>query len=309
MIWKLCKEQYPGIIEMARVFTDRGKNNYDNHVTIEGGTGSGKSMFTFTLVHVQAHIIGRNFNLENQTLFIPDQGELKKAVKSLDPIEALWLDEAIRSLDKKQWYKLDQIELNHIVKTERWRGNTIYYNIQRFAELTETFRNDNIKFRIYVIPRYAAILYVKDEDKDVEDPWHVRNNLSIKYFNPNKGQTRYKAIMPPSERLMKERKLPNYYMDSFYPNLEEHEVLKEYWAYYQALKKRSREIEKQKEEKGKEPIQTAKALRVKQVVERLTAALSKEMGVPKVEIYRRFGKDLVTESFFYPARNPVESEA
>lgn len=249
LIYKLCKEHYPGIITMAKIFLDRTKNQYDNHVSVEGGTGSGKSMFTFILVHVIHYLNDTTFKMNKQILFIPDQGELKKEFHNLKENDVMWLDEAIRALDKKQWYKIDQQDLNHIVKTERYKQNTIFYLIQRFAEFTETFRNDNIKFRIYIVPRYAAVLYIKDDDKDIEDPWHNRENLSIKYRNSYTGQTRYKAVMTPQERLAKEKKLPNYFCDSPFPDLSRHEVLKEYWNYYKFLKEESRRRAREKAEK------------------------------------------------------------
>jgi len=232
---------------MAKLFVDRIKNDNDNHVAIEGGTGCGKSNFTFFLVHCIHYLLHTNFDMEKQTLFIPSGDEMNKKMANLRQGDVYWMDEAIRALDKKQWYKIDQIEMNQNVKTERWRNNTILYNIQRFIELNESFRNDNIQFRIYIIPRFAAILFVKDIDKDVEDPWHRRENLHIKFGN-RKGSIRYTAIKTDEERLKGEIRCPNYFMHEFFPNVKAFPELIEYWDYYNWLKKESRVQKKEKEE-------------------------------------------------------------
>lgn len=248
IIYDYIKENHPGIIKIARIFIERVKNDFDNHATIEGGTGSGKSAFTFILVCVMHELINKTFNINKHCLFIPDEGELRRKVRSLDRYGVIWLDEAIRSLDKKKWFNADQIDLNQTVKTERWRNNTIFYNIQRFAELTETFRNDNIFLRIFIIERYAAVLYIKDRDKDIDDPWHIKRNISIKYKN-KWGATRYNPMMSTEKRLHKERTLPNYVMDTRYPNPEDIPGAKIYWDFYKQLKQQSRVVDKQKDEK------------------------------------------------------------
>lgn len=251
LIYKYCKENFPGIIKMAKVFIDHVKEDFDNHVSVEGGTGSGKSAYTFILVSVMHELMNKTFSIPKHCLFIPNEGELMRKVRNLDNYGVFWLDEAIRALDKKRWYNSDQIDLNHTVKTERWRNNSIFYNIQRFAELTETFRNDNIYFRIFIIKKHAAILYVKDEDKDIEDPWHIKANISIKYKNKY-GATRYNPLLSVEARLNKERKLPNYFMDTLFPAPDAIPEVKEYWEYYKALKEKSRADAKEKQQEKKD---------------------------------------------------------
>lgn len=239
-VYKYCKQYYPNIIKICEFLYKRAKFlQYDNQVSIEGETGSGKSMFTLILACCYQAKLGRKLCMEDQCLFVPDEGELKREIRSLKEFDIYWIDEAIRALDKKRWFNKDQIDINHIVKTERWRRNTIFYLIQRFSEFTESFRNFNIYWRIYIVPHYAAILYAKDIDKDIEDPWHGKHNLSIKY-KTFRGTTRYKALLTPEFRLKKEQNLPNYVIDTRFPNLEEVPHLKPMWDYYQNLKELSR---------------------------------------------------------------------
>ena len=109
-LYKLCKEEYPGLITIAKLLLRRAQNNYDNHIAIEGITGSGKSMFALCLIMLMHRISKVKYEIENQTLFIPDEGELKKTIGGLRPLAVYWIDEAIRALDKKRWWAADQIE-------------------------------------------------------------------------------------------------------------------------------------------------------------------------------------------------------
>lgn len=298
IIYQFCKQYYPGLIKIAKVFIDHTKNDFDNHVSVEGGTGSGKSAWTFLVVHIIHEMLHNTFNLKKQCLFIPDEGELKHKMHNLKQHESFWLDEAIRALDKKRWWDADQIDMNHIVKTERWRNNTVFYNIQRFAELTETFRNDNIYFRIFIIKKFASVLYVKDEDKDIEDPWHVKNNLSIKYKNKY-GATRYSPIMTPRERLLKERKCPNYFMDSEFPDPGAIPGIKEYWEYYKNLKMASREREKEKSQRKaeKKGMNKYEAKYKKELSRVMTQLLAEHKGTKK-ELVKKFGLELSEPAYY-----------
>lgn len=239
-VYDYCKKNCPGIIKIARFFIRRTKLQFDNQVAIEGVTGSGKSMFTFLLACCNQQLLRKKLIIEKQCCFVPNEGELKKEIRALAPGEIYWIDESIRALDKKRWYQQDQMDLNVIVKTDRYKTNTIFYLIQRFAELTESFRNHNIYWRIYIIPHYAAVLFAMDIDKDIEDPWHTKHNLSIKYKS-YRGSTRYQALINPETRLKKEIKLPNYVDHTLFPNLEDIPHLKPCWIYYQMLKHASRE--------------------------------------------------------------------
>ena len=251
ILYKLCKEEYPELIKIAKLFLDKANNNYDNHIAIEGITGSGKSMFTLIIILLMHHISGLRFNMKKQTLFIPNENELRQNIRGLKPLAVYWIDEAIRALDKKRWYNQDQIELNHIIKTERWKRNTIMYCMPDFREFSNSFRTHNIFFRIYIVPRAAAIVNVKDIDKDVVDPWHTKINLKIKFERTTRNNfniTRYKAVMTSRERIEKEMKLPNYFTHSEFPDLSKHEYLKHIWEYYINLKEESRKEEKYREE-------------------------------------------------------------
>lgn len=235
LIWDICEKEFPEQIEIAELFHDRVKNEYDNHVSIEGGTGSGKSMATLIQMHLGYRLKKKMFDIKKHCVFVPDEGELKTALDDIQIGLPFWVDEAIKALDKHFWYKIEQIQLNHRAKTDRYKLNTIFYNMQRFSEFNESFRNSNIYFRLIVIPRTAMVLRIKDEDPDIEDPWHIRESVSAKNKDDN-GNLKINVVRTPFERLNKERLVPNYYMDADLLDMNKYPDLKEYWEYYKALR-------------------------------------------------------------------------
>lgn len=237
LIWDICEKEFPEQIEIAQLFHDRVKQEYDNHVSIEGGTGSGKSMVTLIQMHLGYKLKKKLFDIKKHCIFVPDEGELKTALDSLDMGLPFWVDEAIKALDKHFWYKIEQIQLNHRAKTERYKLNTIFYNMQRFSEFNEAFRNSNIFFRLIVIPRTAVVLRIKDEDADCEDPWHIKKSIEAK----NRDE-RFGIIRTPQERLIKERLVPNYYMDADLLNMNNYPDLMEYWTYYKAMRDEAKRL-------------------------------------------------------------------
>ena len=245
-LYKISKEHYPNLIKMAKYFIARNKNEYDNQVAIEGSTGSGKSMFTFVLILISYHMLGKTFNVRNQVMFIPTENQLRNAIPKLNHCDHYWIDEAIRALDKHFWYRLEQIELNQLVKTDTRRMElSMLYNIQRFRELTESFRNHNIQTRIFVIMRTYAVMYIRDDDKDIEDPWHTKENIkkksSWKELSGGGGYYKYSVAKTPEEILSREKKCIGYEMHTNFPDLSSIPGLTELWDYYKLLKDESRE--------------------------------------------------------------------
>lgn len=287
-IYQIAKENYPGLISIAKFFIDRQRNQYDNQVTVEGVTGSGKSMLTFIMTHILHHMLKKTFDPGRQILFAPNEGELKRKMLGLKKHDVFWLDEAIRALDKHFWYNVDQIEMNQLVKTRRKNYNTIFYNIQRFKELTESFRNHNIQSRLYIINRFAVIHFVRDDDKDVEDPWHTKENLSIKYRN-FKGLFRYQAIMTQHERLAKEIRLPNYMAHSDFFSMEDYPDLKEYWEKFTQYSndKTKEALDRQASTKEAKTI-TRTDLRYRKMMEKIVKKYAKK-GIKHNELNEMLG--------------------
>lgn len=250
-LYKICKEHYPKIIQIAKYLIDRNKNEYDNQVAIEGSTGSGKSMFSLVLTMVCYHMLRREFNIEKQMMFIPTENQLRNAIPTLQHCDHYIIDEAIRALDKHFWYKLDQIEINQLVKTDTRRMElSMFYNIQRFRELTESFRNHNIQTRIFILKRAFAIMYIRDDDKDIDDPWHTKTNINKKSVAA--GGYNYQVALTIPQMLERERKCTGYYLHTEMPDISSIPDLLDVWNYYKALKNKSRDDAEREREAQKE---------------------------------------------------------
>jgi len=259
----------------------RVNNEEANHVTIEGGTGSGKSHFTLVLMFVISYMNKNVFDLKKQMLFIPDEKELEESLRALPEGGVLCLDEALRALHKHNWYAKEQQALNMFAKTERYRLSTILYNVQSFSELTNTFRNSNIQIRIIIIRKYGYVVRIKDDDPDMPDPWHIALNIKRKY-----GATllKYDSLLTPEERLKKERKCAGVQFYGLYPNFKSVADGELFWEYYRYERDKSRttvkEKAKEKEEKKKEDNVTKSERRYRKDYLKAVAYVQKQTGMP-----------------------------
>lgn len=282
-IYRYCRKYYPDLIKFCRLLHRRAaRNKFQNYVGIEGETGAGKSTFTLAVCCCLQHMFQKKFNIERHVLFIPREDELRQRAADLKEFEVFWIDEAIRALDKKKWYMQDQIDLNHIAKTERYKKNTIFLLMPRFSEFNETFRNNNIFWRVYIIPQHSAVVYAKDVDKDVPDPWHTRNNLQIK-FNRS-YRTKYRALLDPDARLDNERKLPNYVLDTTFPDFEKLPQFSEFWRYYEYLKEKSRYDRKNKDTKKQDDSLNIRERKYRHIAANLVSVIQKKFKARISEI-------------------------
>lgn len=254
-LWKLqrnvylyCKKHHQTLIFLAKFLRDRIANEGDNHVTVEGGTGSGKSHFTIVLMFLVSHLNKTLFDLDKQMLFIPSQKELEEKWKAVPHKQVLCLDEAMRALHKHDWYNKEQQALNLHVKTERRKLNTVLYNIQSFHELTKTFRDSNIHARILIIRKYGYTVRLPDESHDEPDKWHMSDNIKIMRSYTNK----HGIFLPPKERLALEKRAIGVQFYGKYPDFKLIPDGDKFWEYYCLSRDNSRNLLKEKEEQKKE---------------------------------------------------------
>jgi hypothetical protein len=113
--------------------------------------------------------------------------------------------------------------------------------IPRFRDLTESFRNHRVKIWIHVVSRGIAIVYIRDDDPHVKDPWHIDDNLKRKewFFR------RYKVIdRKLGQKISMEKRTTNYFLHFDFPDLPD-DIKKKYIE----LKEKSRENISFEEEK------------------------------------------------------------
>jgi ABC-type oligopeptide transport system ATPase subunit len=288
-----CKEnenQYKNLLDFVKVLNDRIKDNGDNQVSIEGQTGSGKSTLAMCVMCLLAYRQGKKFSLSKEVVYLPKEKELSDRLSELKKMENLWVDEAIKSLNKLKFYDKDQIESSETIQTERFRLNTILYLLPRFYDLNSSFRNNIIKVRVWIISRQCACVRVKDihPDMGAADPWHLDENLkTLKRYNIGVKSTT-------DELLVAERHLKNYLTDFTWPHLAGLDQFRSLELLYNLYKKQSRLMAKIKEKEPEE--------------EKLSKAEAKRLSWVKMLMRKSIVKDKMTFTNWFEEYKPFLGE-
>lgn len=235
-LYRYCKEYHPELVRTTKDFKNRLLKK-DSHICVEGETGSGKSTLTLTLVCIMLYYTKQKLNFNRHVLFIPKEKELSMRLDKLNEYDTLWVDESIKSLNKKKHFQADVIESNETVQTERFRHNTVFYCIPTFNELTKSFRDVNIKFRVWCVNTECAIIRVKEIDPDIcttygawYTDWRARAKTN-KQIN---------TLTDIDTRLAVERSLPGHIRAFTWPDLESIEKFSALHLLYEVNKKYSR---------------------------------------------------------------------
>lgn len=217
----------------------RLRDDWDLVIGITGPEGSSKS----TLALKMGFAIDKNFDIENNVSYLPDAAEIFEKLNSISQFGVYVIDEAVRVLHKHHWFDNLQQKINEWYATERYQNKCTILCIPRFKNLTENFRNHRVNIWIHILARGVAVVYLKDLDKDVDDPWHIKFNQKrkMKY-----SQSRRVADITIWDQLRLERRTKNYLFDFAFDDLPEFER-----DIYRGLKEKSRE--KLKYEVGIEP--------------------------------------------------------
>lgn len=297
-IYTYCKEHHPKIIQVVKQFRTRTKKK-DNQIVIEGETGSGKSVMTLCLLCCLAHLFDRELNLERNVIYFPKTQELSERLTILGEKEILWVDETIKSLYKGRWMNKDAMASNETVQTERFRNNTVAYCLPNFSELTKSFRDVNIKFRIWCVSTdpAAAVVRVKEKHPDIiqrSGAWHSEERF----------QTLKKRNISPlsttDEYLNAERQMDGYAADFDWPDLQNVPELCGWHLLYELFKKRSRVMAKEEEEKEVENTPKNRTEnKFKDGHMKFVLKLRND-GLTKLEAWKSYGSHIgVTRKTFY----------
>lgn len=191
---------------------ERLRDDWDLVIAVSGTEGVGKSSLGIEMCKA----IDKNFLLDKNVSYLPDAKEIFDKLNSINQYGAYLIDEAVRVLHKHHWFDNVQQKINEWYATERYQNKVTILCIPRFTNLTENFRNHRVNIWVHVLARGIAIVYLKDLDKDTDDPWHIKFNRQLKeklYKNKRVAEISIQAY------LYAERKTKNYLFDFTFPDL------------------------------------------------------------------------------------------
>jgi hypothetical protein len=252
-MFEYCKVNHPELVAAVRQFKSRTEKK-DNQIVIEGETGNGKSVLTMCICAIFSYIMRRKFTFDKDVIYFPKENELASRLETLNEYDILWVDETIKSLYKAKWMNKSAMKSNETVQTERFRHNTVIYCLPNFSELTKSFRDVNIKFRIWCMTTEpaTAILRVKERHPDIIQKygaWHFDERCDLL----RKGKIT--PLSTPKEYMDIERRLPGYATDFSWPDVEKVHNLCGWHFLYELMKKHSRLVSRRADEEAakKEP--------------------------------------------------------
>jgi len=237
------------------------RDEKDHVIAITGYPGLGKSQ----LASVLSLLVDFDYEFWRNILFIPTSKAIKDKYYNLPMFSVMHIDEASRGLHKQKWYDKVQQTVNQLYDTERENHYLCTFLVMpRFQNFTENFRNFRIKYWINIINRGLAVVYIRDEDKDAKDPWHIDENYKKK-VKKWRGKRIFERKIDEIVRV--EQQTKNYFFYFQIPQIPE-----DIWKEYQDLKVKSREDMKEEEgsmevETYKDQVQREKMDRWKQIKE------------------------------------------
>ena len=234
---KILLEKYPtffddldkNLVYFAREIRKELRDEGHVVIGITGYPGKGKSNFTAIL----GMLIDSGYDLDVNICFIPTSKQIEETYMSLPMFSFFHIDEASRGLHKHKWHDKVQQKLNELYDTER-EGHFLCTALlmPRFQNFTENFRNFMIKYWVNIPTKGLAVFYKRDEDKDAEDPWHIKEN-----YKKKKDRLGKKRVF---ERSLPEQISAEQITDCYWFYCQIPPIPKEVWNIYQELKKASR---------------------------------------------------------------------
>lgn len=208
----------PQFYYLCRMVARRLRNDLDMCMAITGFPGYGKSTLGYWLLRGISHYTKKRWNLIDNFSYVPAGAEIVKQFNQLPQYSVYVIDEAVRSLHKHNWQNAVQQSIIKMYNLERWQNKCTIVIMPRFRDFTESFRNFRITIWVHIIARGRAIVFIRDDDKDEKDPWHLDENLKLKQKTFKRKDI---VSRTPEETLEYERKTKNYLLDFTFPDMPE----------------------------------------------------------------------------------------
>lgn len=272
------------MIDLANLIKKRLRNDWDIYISLEGRTGSGKS----TLAVLLGLLVDSHFTIKDNMCLLPDATEIRDKFNKVQQYGLVVVDEAAKTLHKYGWHDKGQQSIVEMGNTERYQNKAVLLCMPLFSDLSSSFRRGRVDVRIWIPERGRAMIFLRHDDKDIEDPWHTKENLNFKQKQWRILRAKGASIVlgDNEKHLRIERKSPNYGFEFRYPDIKE--VLPEIHGEYVKAKEDSRDYEMPQEEsvspmvdKYRDRLEKAIILIRERIPKIKNKELCKLIGIPK----------------------------
>ena len=163
--------------QVGKIALERVTRDKDLAMGITGLEGDGKSC-----VSVQIGLgIDPSFEMFRNVLFSPSVKEIKRKIYNLPPYTPIIADEAIKIMYKLNWGSKIQKYLNKIYAVCRNQNKISIFNIPRFTDFAEYFRNHRLRLWIHIVDPISnekdeghAVVIARSWNPVSVDPWGLK---------------------------------------------------------------------------------------------------------------------------------------
>ncbi len=133
--------------QFGQICLDRALKDKDLSVGVTAPEGDGKSCLSIGI----GMGIDPNFQLMRNILFSPSVKEIRNKIYNLPPYTPIIADEAIKIMYKLNWGTKIQKYLNKIYAVCRSQNKISIFNMPRFTDFSEYFRNHRLRLWIHIV--------------------------------------------------------------------------------------------------------------------------------------------------------------
>ncbi len=133
--------------QFGQLCLDRALKDKDLSIGVTAPEGDGKSCLSIGM----GLGIDPNFQLTRNVLFSPSVKEIRDKIYNLPPYTPIIADEAIKIMYKLNWGSKIQKYLNKIYAVCRSQNKISIFNMPRFTDFSEYFRNHRLRLWIHIV--------------------------------------------------------------------------------------------------------------------------------------------------------------
>ncbi len=163
--------------QLGKIALERVTRDKDLAMGITGLEGDGKSC-----VSIQIGIgIDPSFEMFRNVLFDPSVKKIREKIYNLPPYTPIIADEAIKIMYKLNWGSKIQKYLNKIYAVCRNQNKISIFNIPRFTDFAEYFRNHRLRLWLHIVDPISnekedghAVVIARSWNPVSVDPWGLK---------------------------------------------------------------------------------------------------------------------------------------